>query len=88
MKLSFEGSECQSTFERVASPAGTDCRCGVRIPRKMLRGVNGGRTVPRNGFKSPEVRSVPMNFDMSDKQKEWLNRVRAFMARLRELRGA
>src|SRR5215213_4548081 len=41
--------------------------------------MRGGRTVRPNEFKSPEPEERPMNFDLSEKQKEWLNRVQAFM---------
>ena len=38
----------------------------------------GGQCGPTNS-ESPKGEEHPMNFDMSEKQKEWLNRVQAFM---------
>src|SRR5207237_10669190 len=41
--------------------------------------MGGGRTVRSSEFRKPRGEERPMNFDMSEKQKEWLNRVQAFM---------
>src|SRR5258705_6077188 len=64
MKLSFEAGN-------VNPQAAVTSQMTLRCPR-------GGQTVRPNDLEaSSEER--PMNFEMSDKQKEWLNRVQAFM---------
>src|ERR1700710_1741758 len=45
----------------------------------VLRTTDGGETVPPTKFKPRG--NAPMDFNMSDRQKEWLNRVQAFMTK-------
>src|SRR6478672_4558123 len=63
--------------EWIAFPASRTAAVGEI--RKMACGsqVAGGQCGPTNSEAKGEER--PMNFDLSDKQKEWLNRVQAFM---------
>src|SRR4051812_2878062 len=37
------------------------------------------RDSARNEFQAVNVRESPMDFNMSDRQREWLNRVQSFM---------
>src|SRR3979490_1459919 len=53
-------------------------RAQMPAERLVLRMRDGGETVPPTIFK-PKTRERPMDFNMSDRQKEWLNRVQSFM---------
>src|ERR1700676_923126 len=44
----------------------------------VLRTRGGGQTVPPTIF-AQECEERPMDFNMSDRQREWLNRVQSFM---------
>src|SRR5438128_2439021 len=78
MKLSFEGPEkSMHVCERAAFPAQPVMSGRPRSPQSILRGLRGGQTV--RPISEAEGEEPPMNFDMSDRQKEWLERVRAFM---------
>src|SRR5665647_91105 len=79
MKLSFEGSEMSISRifarryfgpPRVRNPAAS-------ARDLILRGRSGGQTVRPNDFKTGEER--PMDFNMSNRQREWLDRVTNFM---------
>src|SRR5437773_1506334 len=79
MKLSFEELEkSMHVCERVALPAPIRAVTFIGDAAKALRRTRGGRTV-RPTISEARGEERPMNFDMSDKQKEWLNRVQAFM---------
>src|SRR6266481_2566490 len=79
MKLSFEAGGCQCVcasghFRAVGHRHG---RSPSRA-RMILRAREGGETVPSKI--SPKKREErPMDFNMSDRQREWLNRVQSFM---------
>src|SRR3982074_2479910 len=45
----------------------------------VLRTTDGGETVPPTKFEPRG--NAPMDFNMSDRQKEWLNRVHSFMTK-------
>src|SRR4051812_40723237 len=53
---------------------------GGPLRAKLLRSRGAGETVPANDF-SNQQRKRPMDFNMSDRQKEWLGRVESFMTR-------
>src|SRR5260370_6715734 len=84
MKLSFESGECQCAERqcedgRVASQAGRSASPPrTAAVRSVLRTRDGGETVPPTIF-AQKCEERPMDFNMSDRQREWLNRVQSFM---------
>src|SRR5262245_39506868 len=66
MKLSFEGRQMSML---------------LRTPGKFcdLPGAGGGRTVRPKVLRSEKSEERPMDFTLSSKQKEWLDRVQSFM---------
>src|SRR5689334_5826269 len=80
MKLSFEGRRCQSAFEtRSQFAAGSESL--ARRAKSRLRAAQCGRTVRHKTGLQKRDEERPMDFDLSPKQKEWLDRVRSFMAK-------
>jgi hypothetical protein len=80
MKLSFESGECQcaSSRETSAAPAGR-CRSRDARGKNGLADERRRRDSARKEFQAVNVRESPMDFNMSDRQREWLNRVQSFM---------
>src|SRR4051794_31707569 len=55
--------------------------CNPAVARKsLLRSRGGGETVPAT-ISATNRGNAPMDFNMSDRQKEWLGRVESFMTR-------
>src|SRR6516164_2462113 len=84
MKLSFEDRRMSiAEFREAAFRFHQGYRCYLHSPREIiLRGGRGGMTVAaqRSVF-SGAGEERPMDFTMSQRQKEWLDRVRDFMAK-------
>ena len=87
MKLSFEGWKCQCATSREHRQA-----CRPPTARRTACARNGLADERRRGdsaannFKQ-KVRN-PMDFNMSDRQQEWLDRVQSFMTQACPPRGA
>src|ERR1700730_19004586 len=60
------------------TPAGHRRSRLFQLPRLVLRTMDGGETVPPTIF-AEKCEERPMDFNMSDRQREWLNRVESFM---------
>src|SRR3954462_4313705 len=52
----------------------------LQLRKTLLRSGRGGETVPPKRFQQ-RARKRPMDFNMSDRQKEWLGRVESFMTK-------
>src|SRR5260370_41350767 len=79
MKLSFESGKCQCASRAWhAGPSGHSSHPLISAATMVLRTRGGGETVPPTIF-AQECEERPMDFNMSDRQREWLNRVESFM---------
>src|SRR5437899_1405748 len=86
MKLSFEDRKMSIRgFSRggiSVAITGPPSRRSRLARERRLRGGSGGKTVrPNQEFSRKQARERPMDFTMSERQKEWLDRVQSFMTK-------